>query len=372
MSAGRISTILGMLIGLALSASALYAVFFIDWSRPPEVPEQRIRPVRTILVGERPERSRTFPARVRATNEVTLSFEVPGTLRELPVTRGQRVAIGDVLAQLDLRDFESRLAGARVQLEQLETELAAVTRAFELEAATQIELARFRSSVDRARAERDIAQKSLEDATLRAPFEGVIADVFVDNFQKVSPGARVVRMQGSEPIRVEVNVDATRVALNRAFEAATRHAVRFDFIPGREYPARLAEFTTEADRATQTFVAIFEIEAPGDVYILPGMTGTLVERTSSNAGPGPAELSVPSEAVVFDGGGSPSVWLVVDESEDGTAAVRRFPITVGEVFEDSIVIKQGLSAGQRIVVAGLRELGELERVRPVAVEAGPR
>jgi len=215
-------------------------------------------------------------------------------------------------------------------------------------------------------AERDIAEKSLEDATLRAPFDGMLSDVFVDQFQKVAPGTIVARLQGGDGVRVEINVDAGRVALARRMNEQVRHVVRFDFLPEREFDATLAEFTTEADANTQTFRAFFQIEPPTDVVILPGMTATVIEiaKDAIDLAPG---VTVPLDAVVFDGsGGQPFVWKVSDEGDRGTATVARTPITVAEVASDRVRIANGLAEGTRVAAAGVHHLKDGQRVRPVS------
>ena len=368
-AARRTGQILGVVVGLALAATAIYSVFFIDWSRPPKEPQAVVRPLRVHTVGDRGQLVRTLPARVRATTEVTLSFQVPGVVQELAVVRGQHVARGDLLAQLDQRDFQSRLNAAQVQLAQLETELGAVTRAYQNGAATTIEVARFRSSVDRARTDVELADKALEDTTVRAPFDGVVADVFIDRFQKVGVGLPILRMQGRASVRVEVNVDPARVALSPRTSMDATFAVRFDFLPEQEFEAQLVEFTSEADPRTQTFLAIFELTAPEDTLILPGMPATLVERRPGPPTDDPGSLSVPLEALGFDGTGAGFVWVVKDGS-GGEATVHRTNVDVGETLDDTIVITRGVNAGTRIARAGVQELTDGQRVRPVD-DSGP-
>ncbi|MFO0875689.1 MAG: efflux RND transporter periplasmic adaptor subunit [Phycisphaerales bacterium] len=365
----RIGQVVGSIVGLALAAGAIASVFLVDWRREKPVHDPVVRPLKTMVVGDAPVSERRFPARVHASTEVVLAFEVPGIIERLNVVRGQRVKRGDLLAQLDQRDFRSRLASAQAQLDQLSTELSAVTRAFERGAATDIERARFQTSVERARADREMAQKSLEDATLAARFDGIVADVFVDQYQKVGPGAPVLRLQTNGIANVEVNVDPERVAFARLKEPSVSHVVRFDFAPGRELPAKLIEYTTQADPATQTFRAIFEIVLPDDLVILPGMPATVIERATEGMELEPGQLGVPVEVVAIDGAGKHYVWLVKDAA-DGTALVHRVDVEVGEIVDDSIVVSRGLKQGQTIAAAGVHQLVEGQRVRPMADDSG--
>jgi len=366
---GLVARIAGWVIGLALAAGAIASVFLIDWRRPMEPREAVVRPVKVLIVGERTDTSRSLPARVRATTEVTLSFQVAGVIQQLPTIRGQHVKREQMLAQLDQRDFQSRLNSARVQYNQLTREFEAVTRAYDAGAATSIEVARFRSSVERARADVELAEKALEDTTLKAPFDGVVADVFIDQFQKVTAGVPVLRMQGRAAVRVEVNVDPSRVALSPRFEESVTHAVRFDFLPGETFEATLVEFTSEADPRTQTFLAIFEIIAPDDALILPGMPATLLERQAISGSDGPDRITVPLDAVAIDSDGAHFVWRLRDES-GGQASAQRTPIVVGSLLDEALVVREGLSVGDRIAAAGVLELVEGQIVRPLGAGNG--
>jgi len=363
-AANTASRIVGLLLGLAIVAAAIAWALLLRGRTIEKDDAPMVRPLLVFTVGETPPEVRRFPARVRATSEANLAFEVAGVVRELPVVRGRRVKQGDLLAQLDLRDFTSRLASAEANLERQREELGRRQRAFEQGAATEMEIIRARAAFDTAQADRDIAKKSLEDATLVAPFDGLIADVFVDQFQKVSPGTRVARIQGGEGIRVEVNVEAGRVALARQINAQTTYAVRFDFLPEREYPAELVEYTTEADRATQTFRAFLQFAPPTDVAILPGMTATVIEHVPLGANPAETPLTAPLSAVVFDADQRASVW-VVEDSGGGAAVVRRTPVTLGEVIDERVRIASGVARGARVAAAGVHQLGDGQRVRPV-------
>ncbi|MCA9285017.1 MAG: efflux RND transporter periplasmic adaptor subunit [Phycisphaerales bacterium] len=353
--------LVGIVVGLALAGGAIYAVFFVDWRPEPEPPAPMVRPVRTITVGEVDEFVRRYPARVRASSEVTLAFQVPGVIQILPMVRGASVRAGDTLAQLDQRDFTSRLTAARVQYDQLRSELAAVTDAFEAKAATALELARFQASTDRARTEVELAEKALEDTTLVAPFDGVIADLFVDQFQKVGVGVPILRLQGRSSVRIQVNVDPARMAMNSKVGEGSSFAVRFDFLPDHAFDARLVEFTTEADPRTQTFLAIFEIDSIPGVSILAGMPATLVEHRTLGAG---GAMRVPVQAIDTDGLGASFAWVVSPEP-GGEATVHRQAVRLGSPLDDSVEVLDGLDVGRVIVAAGLGELRDGQRVRPI-------
>src|SRR5215468_6432963 len=88
-------------------------------SRQAAPPKEVIRPVKTIVLTPGGElETRTFSGRAQAAREAELAFQVPGLLVRCPVREGQRVAKGELLAQLRQDEFETRKSALESQLEQ--------------------------------------------------------------------------------------------------------------------------------------------------------------------------------------------------------------------------------------------------------------
>lgn len=95
------------------------------------------------------------------------------------------------------------------------------------------------------------AKVDLEETTLRAPFDGVIASRNVDNFTRVQANSTIAVIQKLDTIDLQYDVPGVDVAIfgqNRN----TINLARLDVAPDREYEAELVEFGTQADAATQT------------------------------------------------------------------------------------------------------------------------
>jgi hypothetical protein len=99
------------------------------------------------------------------------------------------------------------------------------------------------------------------------------------------------------------------------------------------------------------------------------MPATVIERATEGMELEPGQLGVPVEVVAIDGAGKHYVWLVKDAA-DGTALVHRVDVEVGEIVDDSIVVSRGLKQGQTIAAAGVHQLVEGQRVRPMADDIG--
>jgi membrane fusion protein, multidrug efflux system len=233
---------------------------------------ERVRPVKTMVIAAGGEtRQRVFSGRVEASRAADLTFAVSGVLIQLPVTEGQNVANGDVIAQLRDDEFKARLQTLQGQLDQARAALRSLQAGERpeerLRRETQLRAAEARLVNARAESERNavmiktqaisrqefergetayrVAQEEYQaalqmvemgtvgreedieareaevralegrvveaniqvnDTTLRAPYDGVIARRFVEVNQNIRANEPVVRFQDANEIDIAVDV----------------------------------------------------------------------------------------------------------------------------------------------------------------------
>ena len=353
----------GRWIGGALLAAGVAAVFLIKVKPDDEPADTTVRPIKNLVVGaDAPRPKLYFPGTVEADVEVNLSFEVGGRLVEFPVRRGMVVAQGDVLGKLDPRNFENQVKNAEADLERAQSSLGRIEKALKVNAVSQDEYSQARAAVAKAEAQLAIQRKALDDTQLAARFQGVVSDTFADQFDTVSPGQPVLKLQDVSTLTIAVSVPESYVQLASPDKlGSASFAVQFDSLPGQAFPVRLKEFVTTADPVTQTYRATFSMEKPEGVFLLPGMSGTVVVE---GVKPSPAEgpLAVPSNAVGFASDGAAFVW-VLDAQDGGVYAARRQTVALGKRLGESVEVLDGLAPGARIAAAGVAILTEGRQVR---------
>lgn len=361
------SSPVGRLIGLVLVVAAIAAVIFIDWNPQPKVPPAPIRPLKTMDVsGSSMAAARSYPGKVRANREVRLAFQVGGSLTALDVRKGEDVEEGVVLAQLDARDFESQAQSKKAVLEKAREDYEKIQRLFEDGSAGKQEVVDYKAAFEVAEANANVADKALADTKLIAPFSGVIADTYVDNFENVQAKQPILSLQDVSSVEIEVSVPEERVirATRGKEKDKYRFVAVFDYLPDREFDVTMKEFTTEADPMTQTYTATFVMPAPTDVTLLPGMTVTIREYARDPQASDETAFAIPLDAVPVDETtGGYYVWKVRDRG-DGTATVARQPVKVDEMIGDSILVTDGLTSGDRIALAGVHVLQSEQIVKP--------
>lgn len=316
-----------------------------------------VRPVKLITVEAASAiESRTYPAVIEAATFRALSFQVSGLIEKLPVKEGSEIKQGDVIAQLDLRDFQSRLNSVQSQYNNAKEDYE---RALRLDASNAIA----KSTVDQrlsqyevAEAQLEMATKALEDTVLRAPIDGVITKLNVDELQNVQAGTAIVSMIGSDGMQALVNVPANLIS--RVNQRKDRSAfVTLDSLPGVQLPAKFNEATLEADASSQTFQIAFLFTPTEDVLVLPGMTAS-VTLSSSSLSDMSHSTAVPLAAILVEGDTN-FIWLV-DES---TMTVSKQPVEVSESIGEKLEVTAGLKPGDVIVGAGAHYLSEEMQVR---------
>lgn len=359
------------LAGAALVSVVVGGLFVTACQEVPEA-ETVLRPVRYEVVAPSGEaRLRTFAGVAKAGLESDLSFRVAGTVEEVPVVVGQRVQRGQILARIDITDYELKvqealagLAQAEAASRNAEADYERVRGLYESNNVSRRELDGARANSESSQAQVDAAQKRLEQArrqlsygTLRAPVDGLVASSDVDVNENVQAGQRLFLLTAGGEIEVEV---ALPEAVIVGVEIGQPVQVIFDAVPGRHFAAEVTEAGGAAVGTATTFPVTVRLTEPNP-GVRSGMAAEVGFRFEAEAGGD--RLVVPAVSVGEDREGR--FVYVLEEVRDGRGAVRRIPVTTGELSAGGIEVLTGLSGGEHVVTAGVRRLtnGELVLVQ---------
>ncbi len=300
---------------------------------------------------------RSFPGQARATQEVDLSFEVPGTMVERPINIGDSVEQGQMVAKVDQRDFLARVKAARAQLVKDQANFRRAKDLLEKDFVSEAEYDLLEAKVEIADSQLQVAQKALADTELRAPFDGVIANTYVENFTSVRPKQPVARLLDSSRIEFVVNIPEQFIALAPTVQNIR---VRFDAFSDLEVPAEVKEISNEASEATRTYPVTLIMDQPEGVEILPGMAGMAFGADPTTGGEDAEVIEVPVTAVFSpDEAAGSFVWVIDRES----MTVSRRSVKVESLTEGGIKVLEGLDIGDTIAIAGVNFLREGQEVR---------
>jgi RND family efflux transporter MFP subunit len=360
--------------GFAICTVCLALLSACGQSEEPAKTVETVRPVKLMKVGgSLAGKTRKLPGTVRAADRVDLAFQVPGTLVELPVKEGQTVKKGTLVARIDPRDYETNLRNAEGVLAKAQAgliyaiaEYQRYVKVKETDAGavsdSMVSLKRAAEKVARAdlqsaKATVAAAEDQLGYTRLKAPFDGVIAQKYVDNFKEVQAKEAVLSLQNVTDVEVIIDVPELMIAPIR--KTLPRFYAEFTADPIRRFELQIKEFATQADSVTQTYRVVLAMPAPSGIRILPGMTVNVAIEFTEEAEAG-AEILIPAIAVLADNAGRSHVWVI----DPQTMKAQRREVTTGDLSgSDSIRIVSGLNADETIAISGVSTLSEGQTVR---------
>jgi RND family efflux transporter MFP subunit len=208
------------------------------------------------------------------------------------------------------------------------------------------------------------AKVQLDDTTLVAPYEGVIAKRFVEENQNVRAKEPIVQFQDVDEIDVAVDVPESVMAADLRSADIIQILAEFTGAPGLQFPVHIKEIAKQADPVTQTFRARAGMKSPPDVNLLPGMTAT-VSLTFRRANILGDRILVPLSAITKGTGGDQVAWILGPDQ-----TISRRPVKLGEATGDRVEILEGLQPGDRIAIAGVTLLREGMKVRDLGDALG--
>jgi RND family efflux transporter MFP subunit len=296
--------------------------------------------------------SRRFPGRINAAQVSDVGFQVGGEISEVLVEVGDRVEEGDELARLDperleLRtsELEAARAEASASLRRAEATLERTQDLFGDGFATRQDLDDVTAERDGLRARVRQLSRSIEnarvdrnDATLKAPFSGIIVGRYLDAGVTVSAGQPVLRLNEQGSLEALIGVPARfarNITIGDQFEVSTRDLIA---------QAQVKGIGDEVELATQTVPIRLEItEDPG--FIPGGLIRLQLEEERRTRG-----AWAPALALTESYRGLWSVY-VVENIENGLGEIVRKDVEVIHIGNERVFIRGTIEDGDQVVAA---------------------
>src|SRR4051812_38148 len=345
-------------VAAALVAAALAAC------SPHEVPPEPIRSVKVITVGIGSfQAAHEFAGEVKPRIESRLGFRVAGKIVKRQAEVGQRVKAGDMLAQLDARDYQLAAEAAHAQVNAALTNRDLAAADFKRYAALReqnfisgAELERRETTLKAAQAQLDQAKAQLASqgnqttyATLVADGPGVVTAVEAEPGQVVNPGMTVIRVALDGPRDVVFSVPEDKVG---AVKAGSDVSVRV-WSDNRDVTGKIREVAAAADPVTRTFPIKVSLDPAANVTL--GTTVYVSPKSLSMVGT--PVIKLPTSALRKEGNGT-AVWVL----DKQTMTIKSQPVQIATADGNEAVIASGLLPGMMVVSAGVHVLSPGQKV----------
>jgi len=282
--------------------------------------------------------------------EVVLSAEVPGKIQWKGVEEGDTVKEGQELFRIDTVSLEAKRDELQAQMALAAQEHGRLRDLAKAGIAPKQDL-------DRATAQPTVTKALLRNIDIqlsksvtRAGFAGVVDRVYKERDEYIDSGAPLVRIVQVDRLKVLVGIPERDIV---HFHLDDPVAVTLDALPGRMFEGRIYRIAPTAEAGTHTFATEVVVENP-DGVLRPGM----IARAGLVRASYPDSIKVPVFSVITM---NQQYFTFVEEG--GVARMRT--VGVGVFLGEEVQITEGLTAGDRLIVVGQRELRD---GAPVAVQ----
>ncbi len=297
----------------------------------------------------------TGVVRLRVGAEVRVGSQVSGIVQELNVTVGSHIARGAVIARIDSRSLEARLAQARAQIAVIEQDVARarvdLARVQQLEAQKLVArsdvedrtlaLAEARARLEKARRDAAVVETDLGYTVIRAPISGTVASVTTQKGETVAASFTTptfVTIIGDDALQLVAMVDETDIG-----GVASGNPVGFtvEAFPADEFRGHVERIAPKGTiiSGVVNYEVMIGIDGPAQ-QLKPDMTANVTIETAQREA-----LVVPNDAVLRDDGAR---YVYVDS---GGRAQRR-EVTIGAREGGYTEIRRGLAADDRVRIGG--------------------
>lgn len=286
--------------------------------------------------------------------EAIVSSETNGRIVSAVQAIGSRIGPGSSIVQVDaeiksiaVQQAAAQRLAAEAAYEKAELDHQRNEQLFKQNTITKNQLELSALNVKSAQAQlkgaqtaESLAKRQLADASIKAPFSGVVSQRFVNQGETVTPGTRIATVVDDSKMKLKVNISEMEISGLRLGDHVT---VAVDAHAGKTFRGRVAAIGGKADQA-RTYQTEIEIDNPGNILKSGMFARAEIAREAARE-----VTSVPATAVVTDGKLT-QLYVV----QKGVAHLRA--VKTGTATPERIEILEGVKPGEEVVTFGQSQL----------------
>jgi membrane fusion protein (multidrug efflux system) len=295
---------------------------------------------------------------VQTKQNVLIYPEMPGILKSVFVKEGQNVVKGEILARIDDGGMSEQLAQLTANAQLAKTTYERQKRLWAQKIGSEIQFLQTKTSFEAQSSTVNQLKSQLEKAVIRAPFTGIIDNIFKERGVVVSPGmgSEIFRIINLSNMYIETEVPETYIG-----------SITKDKLVTVNFPV-LGETVTSKVRQVGNFInpsnRSFKIEIGVSNFngnVKPNLTAKLKlnDYTNENA------VLIPQSIISENAKGAQFIYIVKNKKEDNEAVAERLIIETGKTQGDFIEVTKNLDAGAEIVMEGARSVNNGQVVKVI-------
>jgi len=295
---------------------------------------------------------------VKTKQNVLVYPEMPGILNKVYVKEGQKVKKDQILATIDDGGLSQQLLLLKSNEQLAKTTFERQKRLWDQQIGSEIQYLQAKTSYDSQKNATRQLKKQLGKFTIRAPFSGIIDDVFKEKGTVVAPGpgAEIFRIINLSNMYIETDVPESYIS---SIKKNKMVEVNFPIL-GRSYDSSIRQVGNFINPSNRTFR--IEVGIPNlDGEIKPNLTAKLRLNDYSNSN----AILIPQSIISENAKGQQFIYVVKDNKEMNQVYAERLVIETGKTTGDFIEVTKNLDANVEVILEGARSVNNGQVVKVI-------
>jgi len=286
-------------------------------------------------------------AKVEMAEEALIRPEGSGHIKKIHVTKGQRVAKGDLIVSLNTSILENSIAEVKLGLD-LATKVFDKQKAlWEQNIGSEIQYLEAKNNKERLEYSLKSLQAQLDMSLVKAPFSGIVDDIYSKEGELASPSAPLVYLVNLDKLKIEADVTENILTKIHVGDMVT---IKFPTYSDIVLNAPIKRIGNAIDQKTRTIkVEIWLDNVRGQIKPNQIAMLSIKDFESKNA------LVVPSIVLKQDSKGT--FLFVASKNEAGKTVATKTYVETSLSYNDRTMVTKGLDKGQQVITAGFNQIG---------------
>ena len=294
----------------------------------------------------------SFTGKTKSAEEANVSFRVSGPIARIGVKKGDYVSKGQVIAEMDSRDYQVQLNATQAEYDQVKADAERVIALYKEGNTTAQNYDKARYGLQQITQKLANHKNQLADTKMRAPISGYVKDKLHEAGETVGAGMPVITLSGGAGLEVEINMSAADYARRDKF---TSFYCLFDLYGEEKFPLEISSVSSEAN-LSQLYTVRLRIKGDYDKRKITAGMSTMVYAAVEEEDHG--IVNVPTSAILTKDG--KSIVYLFDE-QNGTA--KSVAVEVLDINRDGSSSIRGVKKGSKVVSTGVHKLVDGEKVK---------
>ena len=293
---------------------------------------------------------KVYVGEIDASGSAVISSNHSGTLESIKVVQGTKVNKGEILAEVESKNVLASYEISHATLIQAEDGYERINKVHESGTVADVKLVEIETQLAKAKAAAKSSELSLEECKIKAPFNGTVSNVLVEQGVHVNPGTPILNLVDLSTIEIAIPVPEGEIGKIKIGQKALIDVPALD-IKGIE--ARVALKGVTASSPSHTYkCTLVPDKKQTDLY--PGMVCKVRLSEFSDS----LRIRIPASSVEIDSKGR-FVWTVKD------GIVVKTYVTVDGYQEQGVIVTSGLESGDKVIVKGAAKVSTGMKVNTI-------